>query len=217
MLRRTLIALVGAALLAGCSGEKSYPMAAEKVREILAHTEPPMVVFGGLAAASRSSRTSAGSIQWTVLDSGGRQLLRLFAKVEEAGAVESRVSVTVEPPTGNQQNKIAKRMADNPKVVELYAKAMAEQIDAKLEGRPFNMSAIRVEMMSAAVAVMPQIQGQIGTMVKESAEMDREDAERAADWHRDDTSSSAAENAAAAAADAAAAAAAAAAADRARD
>jgi chemotaxis response regulator CheB len=121
-----------------------------------------------------------GAVRWTVLKDG-KQVLRMVATVTPEGEDASRVAVAIEPPNNDGNSAIGRKMADNPAIVRLYKSAMAEQIDAKLNNRAFNMAAIQGEMMGAALASMPKIQEQAAEAARSSAEMERQIKQNAAE------------------------------------
>jgi hypothetical protein len=58
---------------------------------------------------------------------------------------------------------------------------MEEQVDARLDGRSFDMRAIQGQMMTAAVANMGEIQASVADAARSSQEMEHEMRERNAD------------------------------------
>lgn len=180
MMRKAMGALAGLALLAGCGeGGETYEMSAKDVRAKLMATQPPLMVFGSMVRKASVVKNGDGTIRWVLFDRSGRSLMRIVATVEEKGPTTSAVAVSIEPPDSSKHDQVAKGMADNPSIVNLYRKAMIEQIDAKLENREFDMAAITPEMMAATVATVPQIQKSALEAARQSEQMDRENMDRA--------------------------------------
>lgn len=179
-MRRFVFAAVMAGLLAACGEGTSYSIPAKDVTSKLLATKPPSFVFGSSGANVMVTQGDGGAVRWTVFK-GGQQAMRLVATVVPDGDNASRVTVSVEPPNNDANSTIGKNMADNPAIVKLYKAAMIEQIDAKLNNREFNSSAIQGEMMAAAVATMPKMQASLNEAVKNSAEMESRMKQRAAD------------------------------------
>jgi hypothetical protein len=167
-------------LLAACGAGTSYPIPAHEVTGKLLVTKPPMFVFGSSGADVMVTQGDGGAVRWTVLKDG-KQVLRMVATVTPEGEDASRVAVAIEPPNNDGNSAIGRKMADNPAIVRLYKSAMAEQIDAKLNNRAFNMAAIQGEMMGAALASMPKIQEQAAEAARSSAEMERQMKQNAAE------------------------------------
>jgi hypothetical protein len=180
MIRKIAFVMVMAAFLAACGESTSYPISAHEVTGKLLSTKPPMFVFGSSGADVMVTQGEGGAVRWTVLKDG-HPVMRLVAIVTPDGDSASKVAVSVEPPSNNASARIGQNMADNPAIVKLYRSAMAEQIDAKLNNRPFNMAAIQSQMVAAAIATMPKIQQSAMQAAQSSAEMERDMKRSAAD------------------------------------
>lgn len=178
MMRKFVFAMVMAGLLTACGEGKPYPIAAHEVTSKLLATKPPMFVFASSGANVMVTQGDGGAVRWTVLQ-GGKQVMRLVATVTPDGDSASNVAVSLEPPMNDANAAIGKNLADNPAIGKLYTSAMVEQIDARLNNREFDMSKIQPEMV--AVATMPKIQRSAMQAAQNSANMDRDARQRAAD------------------------------------
>ncbi|MFT4027810.1 MAG: hypothetical protein QM676_13560 [Novosphingobium sp.] len=158
--------------LAGCGESKTYPISAGKVRSSLMSLRVPRVLLGMGAGTSMVTPTGDNDVRWTILTRDSKPLMSLIATLDATGDEETRVTVTAEPAKNN--SKAAQGMAENPAIVKLYTKAMAEQIAAKLEKREFNMSAIQNELMAASLATMPKLQKAVANRMNEASEMESE-------------------------------------------
>ncbi len=163
-------ALLALALLGGCGSADSgevYPLPATEVRELLRATDLPPV-FGSAPVRANAIHDGDGNIIWWVTQRG-EAVLRFIAHTETVDASHTRVTVDIQPPTDAVDDPMAKRLADNPSIRNLYRAAMVEQVDAALEHREFNYSAISGQMMGAMAANM----GEIGDRMDRAAEASR--------------------------------------------
>lgn len=173
MIRKQLVCLIATALLVGCGAGETYQLPAKDVRSKLLSLSPPMFVFGSGGVSSMVSQVGQDQVRWTLLQSG-TALMSLTATVTPEGDSATSVAVVAEPAPGKGNSKIARGMADHPEIVELYRKAMEEQIDSKLEGRDFDMGAIQGQMMTAVVSNMGEMDKQFDEAAKRFKEQDRE-------------------------------------------
>ena len=172
-MRKILFGLMATCLLAACGESENYAMPAKEVRSDLLQLRPPGFLFGSVGVDTMVSQAGKDQIRWTVIQDG-KALLSFIATVTESGENSTEVAVTVEPAPGKADTQIGRGMAENPAVVKLYRKAMAEQIDARLENRPFDFSQIQGQMMAAAIATIPQMQKSMDEAAKHFDAMDRE-------------------------------------------
>lgn len=180
---RRLLTLAAALALAGCGlfGDSgtTYPVAAKDARATLLLTEPPLYLFGSEVAKAMVSRDGDGTVRWLLVDRLGTGMITLVARTEEAGAKQTRVTVSVEAPPGGRHDEVEKRLKENPAIVDFFKAAMAEQIDATFEKREFDMMAIQGQMVAAAMAVAPSIQAQAVEAARRSNAEDRSNIEEA--------------------------------------
>ena len=168
------VAILSAAtvVLTGCGESKTYPIEVGKVRSSLMSVRVPSILLGMGAGTSMVTPTGDNDVRWTILTRDSKPLMSLIATLDATGDAETKVTVTAEPAKNN--SKAAEGMAENPAIVKLYTKAMAEQIAAKLEKRDFNMSAIQTELMAASLATMPKIQKEVAKQMNEASKMESE-------------------------------------------
>lgn len=180
---RRLLTLAAALGLAGCGlfGDSgtTYPVAAKDARATLLLTEPPLYLFGSEAAKAKVSRDGDGTVRWLLVDRLGTGMVTLVARTEEAGAKQTRVTVSVEAPPGGRHDEVAKRLGENPAIVDFFKAAMAEQIDATFEKREFDMMAIQGQMVAAAMSLAPQMQAGVDEAARRSNANDRANIEEA--------------------------------------
>lgn len=171
--RAVLLAFAGAALLASC-GEPGavYQIPAKQMRQQLIGAKPPSILFGSHATSTRAYQRGDGSIVWTVSEDN-KALFRFIGATEAVDDQSTKIVLSIAGPTDDANDPVAKKFDEHPQIAKLYLRAMEEAIDSKLTGRTFDMSKFQAEMMAAAVAEMPKIQGQIDEAVAAGQEMDR--------------------------------------------
>lgn len=185
MRRAALVALAAAALLAGCgdaSRGETYAIAPADLREALLDTDAPIGVLGSEAVDWKTSPSGDDAVLWMVLGTDDKELLRFTATVVPVGQ-GARVDVAVLPPESALKDRVAKGLAENGSVRDLYRLAMTEEIDAKLEHRGFDFSRIAGATMQAAAANMGSISDR---MDKAGAEFRKRDEENIARAYREE-------------------------------
>jgi hypothetical protein len=163
-----------AALLAGCSGGESYPLAAKDVKSKLLSIKPPTFVFGdGKGVEAMASQIGQDQVRWTVR-SNGTSMLSFTATVTPDGDKASKVALTVEPYEGQKRDQIRHNVATTSAALNLYHAAMVEQIDARLENRSFDYAAIQSQMLASMGTTMKQVDASLNEAVKNFDARDRE-------------------------------------------
>ena len=177
---RRPLAIVLSALLGGCGagGEAGevYPGAAGEIRQALLGIDELPPLFGGNAVDTRVINNGDGTITWTASQQF-KPVLRFIARVEPVDEAHTRVTVQITGPTSAEDDEVTRRLAENPTVRDLYLAAMVEQVDATLEGRDFDMSAISGQL---AVATAANIGETVDRLDRAAAEYRRQDAENVA-------------------------------------
>src|SRR5688572_15632036 len=167
--RRPLLAMGIVAMLAACgAGEPGevYPMGGSDLRQALLTIDELPPVFGSAALDTSVVNTGDGTITWTA-SQGFEPVLRFIARTEPVDESHTRVIVQIAAPTGAEGDEIARRLADNPQIRDLYLAAMTEQIDAKLEGREFDLSVISGQLALATAANIGQLSSDLDKVVEE--------------------------------------------------
>jgi hypothetical protein len=169
--------LSAALLLSGCDmlakGEV-YPLGEKDMRSALRKVEPPMGVMGSDNGLDyRVAQQGDGTVIWTIVQNN-KSRLRFVARSTPVDAGSTRVEVEITGPTDKPDDAVTKRLADNSSIRDLYLAAMTEEIDAALEHRSFNYSAIAAQTSRAMMANMSNIGSE---MDKAAAEFDRRDRE----------------------------------------
>ena len=95
-------------------------------------------------------------IVWS-LKPNGKPAFNFVATLKAVGDHATRIGVDVTAPREDPNGAIARRLAANTTIRNLYVTAMKEQISAVLEDRDFNLSSIYPAMMAAATANFSQL------------------------------------------------------------
>ena len=163
-------------MLAACGGGETYALPEKAVHSKLLSVGPPALVFGNSGLTSSVAEVGDNQVVWS-LKSNGETVMKFVATITPNNEKSTSVALAVESTDGTAGTKVAKNMAEHPEIVTLYQAAMAEQVDAALDGREFNYMNIRNETMRAAVANEGDLQ---------NAVTKQHDADRAEDKGRDE-------------------------------
>jgi hypothetical protein len=172
-----------ALLLVSCSASKEkegriYLRPAADVRAVILATDLPFPLQGTRHAAVQARRMPDGGIELALADEEGRPQMRFLAGITDLGHAKTRVVLSYAG-AGAAYGAVDKGMAAHPEIEALYLKTMREQVDAELEGRPFNNLAIGREIATAFVANAGAISRQMQAAGDEFRRRDRENIERA--------------------------------------
>jgi hypothetical protein len=179
MIARFLIAASPALLLGGCGdASEVYPRPAADVRTVLLATDLPFPLQGTSHASVLARQTPEGAIELAIADRKGQAQLRFLAEVTDLGAAKTRVAVRFIG-AGTTYPTVDKRIAEHPEIKAVYVKTMREQVDAQLDGRPFNNLAIGPEMMAAVALNAGSIAHDMQAAGEEFRRRDRENIEKA--------------------------------------
>ena len=155
-----------------------YPMPPAKVNEVIDRTDLPELVFADRAFDARHWRVDANVSMWSVLGKGGQELLRLRAATSAEGA-GARVHVDALPPAGALRDTVAEGIKENGVQVDLLTTALAEQIDAKLNGREFDLKRISAAIARVMVVSLPHLREGMDNAYKELDQRDQDNVDRA--------------------------------------
>ena len=133
-----------------------YAMPPEQALAIINRTDLPSQVFGDFKPAMRHWRPDDATSMWAVLGDGDRELQRFRASVTPEGE-GVRVQVEALPPQGKFHDETAASMNDEPEYAEYLTAALAEQIDARLTGREFDMKRLAPAFARVQIAAIPRI------------------------------------------------------------
>ncbi|MEN3346489.1 MAG: hypothetical protein V7632_124 [Bradyrhizobium sp.] len=158
-------------------GNAVYNVPIGQARQDLARAELPPMVFGS-AQLDTTVKASDTEVVW-IVRRRSEELFRYTAQLtsEEKGTA-TRVQLKLDGAKGKTED-YAKNLADNPKIRDLYLVAMQERISSTLQRRPFEMGRIHPAMAAAAVANMGNIQKSVDAAAAASAELDRQNIQKA--------------------------------------
>ncbi len=136
--------------------------------------------FGDAAADSMALQQGDHSVVWVILDADDRELLRLVAKIS-AGDQSTRVWTDVAPPEGPRHDAVTKGLAANPSIAAFYRAIAAEQVNAALGQRRFDLTRTYGPMMAATLANLPRMSKLFDQDAAASAKGSRDTMQRAYD------------------------------------
>ena len=151
--------------------DRVYPFPVQSVSETLDETGLPVMVFGDKIDNSRHWRLDKNTSVWALDNAEGDEYLRLTAKTAAEGK-GTRIHYEVHGPEGQNHNKVEKGLKENSAFIDVFRAALAEQVDAELTQRPFNITNISA---SAARASLSQI-GNIRAAMANAAKQQQQDA-----------------------------------------
>jgi hypothetical protein len=155
-----------------------YAMAPAKVNEVIDRTDLPALVFADRAFNAKHWRVDEHVSMWSVLGQGGEELLRLRAATSADGA-GARVHVDALPPASALKDIVAKGIQENGVEIDMLTTALAEQIDANLNGREFDLKRIAPAIARVMVVALPHLREGIDNANKESDRRDQDIVDRA--------------------------------------
>ncbi|HUQ14399.1 MAG TPA: hypothetical protein VM055_09005 [Novosphingobium sp.] len=149
----------------------TYAVPLREARLLLHATELPEGVYGTMPSASPAMAMSDGTLVWK-LRVGSDEVLRYTATLTPVDDGHTRVALALTaPPDGKLAARTRAGLDSHPQIRTFYLAALAEQVAATLEKRPYRYEAI---MPAMGVAMM-------SSMGEMSAQMDRAAAELDAD------------------------------------
>ena len=154
-----------------------YALSVDKVNAQIDRTKLPLVVFGP-AAAIRHWRIDTATSVWAFLDEHGAESLRLSA-ITSADGDGARVRVEIAPPLGANREQVEQKLRDNEEIADLYRAGIAEQIDADLNGREFNMKSLAPAMARATVNSISKIRASTDKFAKNQERAENEVVDQA--------------------------------------
>jgi hypothetical protein len=155
-----------------------YAMTPAKVNEVIDRTDLPGLVFADRAFNARHWRVDENVSMWSVLGQGGEELLRLRAATSAEGG-GARVHVDALPPASALKDKVAEGIKENGVQVDLLTTALAEQIDANLNGRKFDLKRISPAIARVMVVALPHLREGMDNAYKELEQRDQDNVDRA--------------------------------------
>jgi hypothetical protein len=146
-------------LLAGCGSGKVYPKPFAYMHQVLVEVDDLPPVFGS-AAPELSMDTSDPNVVVWIANIHGSEAMRFVAKLQPEGEKSTRMVLDLVGAQSGELGDVEKRLEAHPEVKRLYLVAMTEQIESKLEERPFDITRTYGAMMAAAAVNVGAISGQ---------------------------------------------------------
>jgi hypothetical protein len=134
------------------------------MHEVLAEVDELPPVFGSSVPDLAMVSSDPKQVSW-IVSLRGSEIMRYVADIEPAGDHATRMRLQLDGSTDD----IRARMKQHPEIRNLYLVAMREEIESKLEERPFDISRTYGAMMAATAANI----GTISNQMDRAAEADR--------------------------------------------
>ena len=128
-----------------------YERPLEEVHTMLADIDELPPVFGSNEPDHHMDSSDPNAVAW-ILTKDDSEIMRFTAELAPEGQAKTRVTVTATAPTESPYGNMAQRLADHKEIGDLYVTAMTEQIAARLEGRPFDITKTYGAMFNATRA-----------------------------------------------------------------
>jgi hypothetical protein len=168
-----------AVLLTGCDGnDPFYALPAQAVASVIDQTSLPIMVFGDKAATAKHWRVDAKTSMWAFQNAEEVELLRLSATTIAEGD-GTRVHIDVLPPESPIHDQVEQGLKENAAYRDLYTAALAEQINADLNNRVFNIGNIAGAAAHVTLAALPHIREGMENAAEEFHKRDQENIDRA--------------------------------------
>jgi hypothetical protein len=123
------------------SGDRVYPLGVAKVIALLDGLELPEIVFDERVATAKHWREDATTLMWSLHSEDDGEVLRLSVSASAADK-GTRLKVEALPSSAQMHNLASQRPKVSPVYADLYRSALLEQVDARLNDRPFSMNNI---------------------------------------------------------------------------
>lgn len=178
MMHRTLAALALAVMLTACGDQGArYKLPIAEAHQILVATGLPPQVFGS-EEPEYQVLDGGSDVIWVVKRDGG-ELFRYVAHLADDGGGATRVKVELIGAKSGPGGDVAKRLADNPKIRDMYVVAVTERVASALEKRPFELGRVYPAMTAATMANMGKIQASADDAAAASEKEARDNIEKA--------------------------------------
>jgi hypothetical protein len=153
---------------------ETYAVPAAQVAQTLENLSFPGYVgstVSGLPGASTTRDIEPGKSVTYFFHARGGQAAKFVASYQPVDATHTRVSTRMEM-SGDAEKLLKGQYMSNAKEFEVVgAAAIREQIDARLEARPFNKDVVMKAMQGYAMANMGEIQKGVADALNESIQM----------------------------------------------
>ena len=139
MRARRILAAALCLALAACGQGKVYPKPIAHMHEVLEEIDDVPPVFGGAGPDVSMESGDLSRVEW-ILALDGSEVMRFVATLKPEGERKTRMMLDLRGVTTGGHGNVEDRLESHPEVRKLYLVAMTEQIEAKLEERPFDIT-----------------------------------------------------------------------------
>ncbi len=179
MMHRTFAAIgaaiASAVLLAACAQQAGvvYKAPVAEARQTLMATGLPPLVFGSQPPDVEVVANGASEIDW-IARRNGEELFRYVAHLSGEGEAATRLTLEMKPGAD-----YAQKLAEHPKIRDMYLVAMDEQVASALEHRKFNMARIYPALTAASMENMGGLQASADEAAAASEKIERDNIAKA--------------------------------------
>jgi hypothetical protein len=159
-------------------GDKVYATPLAAVNEVIDRTDLPLMIFQDKAFNARHWRSGPNTSIWVVVGEGKVELLRLKAETI-AGGDNVRVHVEALPPDGALHDELRQKIEANGSDIALLTTALAEQIDANLNGREFDLKRISMAIARVTLEALPHLREAVDNAGKDVERHEQDEVDRA--------------------------------------
>lgn len=159
-----LLHVLSAALclsLASCGGAagKVYAKPVAYMHEALSEVDELPPVFGSSAPSLSMDTSDPLSVTW-IVSLQGSEIMRFVGRLQPEGDKSTRLALSLIGVTSGAKGNVQERLDKHPEVKRLYLVAMTEQIESKLEERPFDITRTYGALVTATAANIGAIGGE---------------------------------------------------------
>ena len=133
-----------------------YALRVEEVNKRIDLINLPSMLYGVSPTNTKHWRVDNATSIWALHDLAGAERLRLSAITSPEGN-ETRVRVEVLPPLGAYHDKVEQNLRENADVAAMYKVTVAEQIDANLTCRDFDLKRLSPSIARVVLTRLPDI------------------------------------------------------------
>src|SRR4051794_4351399 len=153
------LAAVLCLFLAACGNGKVYPKPFESMHQTLVEVDDLPPVFGSAAPKLSMDTSDPNAVAW-IVNVRGSEAMRFVAKLQPEGEKSTRMVLDLVGARSGELGDVEQRLEEHPEVKRLYLVAMTEQIESKLDERPFDITRTYGALAFAAAANMGAISGE---------------------------------------------------------
>jgi len=158
MMRRAVLICVAAMCIAACTQKDGnvYAVKIDDAWPLLSSMCLPPSVFGDNPPACEVRRYGTSEMHWIAKSKGG-EVFRYVATLTDEGKGRTRVRLAFKGAEQSPEGNVAKRLADNKAMLNLYMVGMTENIASTLEQRAFNTAPVYAAKAAVGVANLGNI------------------------------------------------------------